>query len=150
MRGMRPPKLHLRPADRKALQAFRSKGQRSAREVNRAHILLALEQKIPAATITSVLGVTRSVVWRTRSAYDEKGLAYALHDVGRSGQPRKYGTDQQAEVVALACSEPPSGAKRWTLRLLVQAAHTRPKLAGITQESVRQFLKKTAANPGAK
>ena len=147
---MRPTELHLSPADRKTLQAFRTQGQHSAREVNRAHILLALEQQIPATTITSVLGVTRSVVWRTRSAYDEKGLAYALHDVARSGQPRKYGTDQQAEIIALACSEPPAGAKRWTLRLLVQAARDRPKLAGITPESVRQFLKKTAASPGAK
>ena len=132
------------------MQDFRTKGQHAAREVNRAHILLALDRKIPAATITSVLGVSRSVVWRTRSAYGEKGLAYALHDVARAGQPRKYGTDQQAEIVALACSQPPSGAKRWTLRLLVQAARDRPKLAGITQESVRQFLKKTAASPGAK
>ena len=55
-----------------------------------------------------------------------------------------------AEIVALACSQPPAGAKRWTLRLLVQAARDRPKLAGITQESVRQFLKKTSASPGAK
>lgn len=150
MWSVRQTELHLSPADHKTLQEFRAKGQHSAREVNRAHILLALEQKIPAATITSVLGVTRSVVWRTRSAYDEKGLAYALHDVARSGQPRKYGTDQQAEIVALACSQPPAGAKRWTLPLLVQAARHRPKLAGITQESVRQFLKKTAASPGAK
>ena len=147
---MRQTDLHLKPAERQTLQDFRTKGQHAAREVNRAHILLALEQKIPAATITSVLGVSRSVVWRTRSAYDEKGLAYALHDVARPGQPRKYGTDQQAEIVALACSQPPSGAKRWTLRLLVQAARDRPKLAGITPESVRLFLKKTAANPGAK
>jgi len=147
---MRQTKLHLKPADRQPLQDFRTKGQHSAREVNRAHILLALDQKIPEGTITAVLGISRSVVWRTRSAYGEKGLAYALHDVARSGQPRKYGTDQQAEIVALACSQPPAGAKRWTLRLLVQAARTRPKLAGITPESVRQFLKKTAASPGAK
>lgn len=147
---MRPTELHLSPADRKTLQAFRTQSQHSAREVNRAHILLALDQKLPAAAITAVLGVSRSVVWRTRSAYGEKGLAYALHDAARSGQPRKYGTDQQAEIVALACSQPPAGAQRWTLRLLVQAARGRPKLAGITQESVRQFLKKTAASPGAK
>jgi transposase len=132
------------------LRDIRAKGRHSAREVNRAHILLALDQRIPEATITSVLGVSRSVVWRTRSAYGEKGLAYALHDVARPGPPRKYGTDQQAEIVALACSEPPAGAKRWTLRLLVQAARERPKLGGITPESVRQFLKKTAASPGAK
>jgi len=147
---MRQTELHLSSADRQKLRDFRTKGQHAAREVNRAHVLLALDQKIPEATITLVLGVTRSVVWRTRSAYGEKGLAYALHDVARSGQPRKYGPDQQAEIIALACSQPPSGAKRWTLRLLVQAARGRPKLAGITQESVRQFLKKTAASPGAK
>jgi transposase len=147
---VRQTELHLKPADRQTLQNFRTQGQHAAREVNRAHILLALDQKLPESTITSVLGVSRSVVWRTRSAYGEKGLAYALHDVARSGQPRKYGTDQQAEIVALACSQPPAGAKRWTLRLLVQAARDQPKLAGITQESVRQFLKKTAASPGAK
>ena len=148
--GMRQTELHLSPADRQTLKALRTKGQHGAREVNRAHILLALDQKLAEATITSVLGVSRSVVWRTRSAYGEKGLAYALHDVARSGQPRKYGTDQQAEIVALACSQPPSGTKRWTLCLLVQAARRRPKLASITPESVRQFLKKTAASPGAK
>ncbi len=147
---MKQTELHLKATDRRTLRDIRAKGRHSAREVNRAHILLALDQRIPEATITSVLGVSRSVVWRTRSAYGEKGLAYALHDVARSGQPRKYGTDQQAEIVALACSEPPVGAKRWTLRLLVQAARDRPKLAGITQESVRQFLKKTTASPGAK
>jgi transposase len=147
---MKQTGLHLSTADRQTLQNFRIKGQHSAREVNRAHILLALDQKIPEATITSVLGVSRSVIWRTRSAYGEKGMAYALHDAARPGQPRKYGTDQQAEIVALACSQPPAGAKCWTLRLLVQAARVRPKLADITQESIRQFLKKTAASPGAR
>ena len=147
---MKQTGLHLSTADRQTLQNFRIKGQHSAREVTRAHILLALDQKISEATITSVLGVSRSVIWRTRSAHGEKGLAYALHDAARPGQPRKYGTDQQAEIVALACSQPPAGAKGWTLRLLVQAARVRPKLADITQESVRQFLKKTPASPGAK
>lgn len=147
---MKQTELHLGAKDRQTLQSFRSKGQHSAREVNRAHILLALDQKLSEATITSVLGVSRSVVWRTRSAYVEKGLAYAVHDVARPGQPRKYGTDEQAEIVALACSQPPAGAKVWTLRLLVQAARVRPKLADITPESVRQFLKKTPASPGAR
>lgn len=147
---MRQTEIHLTETDREALRAFRAKGQRAAREVNRAHILLALDQRIPEATITGVLGVSRNVIWRPRSAYCEKGLDYALYDVARPGQPRMYGTDQQAEIVALACSQPPAGAKRWTLRLLVKAARSRPKLGGITQESVRQFLKKTSASPGEK
>jgi transposase len=86
---VRQTKLHLKATDRRTLRDIRAKGQHSAREVNRAHILLALDQRIPEATITSVLGVSRSVVWRTRSAYGEKGLAYALHDVARPGPPRK-------------------------------------------------------------
>ena len=104
--------MHLTEEDRTALKSFRSKGLHLAREVNRAHILLALDEKVPEALIVQVLGVGR-----TRSAYVEKGLDYALHDVARPGQPRQYGTDQQAEVVALACSAPPRGDKRWMIQL---------------------------------
>ena len=120
-----------------------------AREFNRAHILLALDQNVPENQIMSVLGIGRTAIWRTRSAYLEKGLNYALHDIERTGQPIIYGTDQQAEVVALACSTPPKGAKRWTIDLLTEAARRRPKLKKISRESIRLFLKKTTANPGA-
>jgi len=90
------------------------------------------------------------VIWRTRSAYEEKGLDHALYDVSRSGQPLKYATDQEAEVVALACSQPPEGAACWTIHRLTVAARHRPKLASINRESVRQILKQTSVNLGAK
>src|SRR6266705_1815050 len=125
---MKSNHIHLVPADRRVLEGFRSKGQRSAREVTRAHILLALEAQVPTVQIQQVLGVSRMVIWRTQSAYREKGLDYALYDASRPGQPTKYRTDQQAEVVALACSQPPEGAARWTVRLLTIAARHRPKL----------------------
>ena len=136
--------------DRRFLESFRAKGQHSAREVTRAHILLALEHGVPTPQIQKVLGVSRMVIWRTQSAYREKGLDYALYDVARPGQPAKYGTDQEAEVVALACSQPPEGTSRWTIRSLTIAAGHRPKLEGINRESVRQILKKTSVNLGAK
>src|SRR3989338_4215462 len=146
---MRQTEIHLTEEDKATLKAFRSKGQRMVREINRAHILLALDEKVPESLIMQVLGVGRTVIWRTRSAYVEKGLDYALHDVSRPGQPRQYGTDQQAEVVALACSAPPNGAKRWTIRLLTKVARRRPKLKNISRESISRFLKKTTASPGA-
>ena len=146
---MRQAEIHLSEEDEAALKAFRSKGQHMAREINRAHLLLALDKKVPESVIMQVLGVGRTAIWRTRSAYVEKGLDYALYDVARPGQPRRYGTDQQAEVVALACSAPPKGAKRWTIRLLAKAARRHPKLKNISCESIRRFLKKTTANPGA-
>lgn len=146
---MRQTKINLTEEDRVALKAVRSKGKHLAREVNRAHILSALDQNVLESVIMEVLGVGRTAIWRTRAAYVEKGLDYALHDEARPGQPRKYGTDQEAEVVALACSAPPKGAKRWTIRSLTKAAHLRPKLKKISRESVRRVLKKTAANLGA-
>lgn len=146
---MKQTKMQLTEEDRAVLKSFRFKGQHLAREINRAHILSALDQNIPEKLLMSVLGIGRTAIWRTRAAYVEKGLDYALHDVARPGQPRKYGTDQEAEVVTLACSAPPKGAKRWTIRSLTKAAHLRPKLRKISRESVRLLLKKTAANLGA-
>jgi len=147
---MKAIKIHLTREDKRFLESFRSKGQHLAREVTRSHILLALEEQVPVAQIQQVLGVSRMVIWRTQSGYQEKGLDYALYDAPRSGQPSKYSTDQQAEVVALACSQPPEGAARWTIRLLTIAARHRPKLENINRESIRQILKKTSVNLGAK
>lgn len=147
---MKSRRTKLTSADKRFLETFRSKGQHSARESTRAHILLALEAGVPRVQIQKVLGVSRMVIWRTQSAYEEKGLDYALHDAARPGQPVRYGTDQEAEVVALACSQPPEGAARWTIRLLTIAAGHRPKLAGVNRETIRQILKKTSVNLGAK
>lgn len=146
---MKQTELQLSAADRAALGGVRSKGLHSAREVNRAHLLLALAQGVSERAIMQVLGVSRSTVWRTRQAYLEQGLSYALEDLPRSGQPPKYSTDEEAEVVALACSAPPLGATRWTIHLLTHAARKRPHLKHINRENVRRMLKKTSANRGA-
>ncbi len=147
---MKSHQIKLSAQDKRFLAGFRSKGQHSARETTRAHILSALEAGVSTVPIQKVLGVSRMVIWRTQSAYREKGLDYALYDAARPGQPAKYGTDQEAEVVALACSQPPEGAARWTIRLLTIAAGHRPKLSGVNRETIRQILKKTSVNLGAK
>jgi len=140
--------MQLKEEDRAVLKSFCTKGRHMAREFNRAHILSALDKNVSEKQIMSVLGVGRTAIWRTRSAYLEKGLDYALRDADRPGQPIRYGTDQQAEVVALACSAPPKGARRWTIDLLTKAARRRLALKKISRESVRLFLKKTTVNPG--
>jgi len=145
---MRQTELHLSAVDRVAVEAIRSKGMRSAREVNRAHILLALHRKVPEAQIMAVLGVGRMMIWRTRAAYLDGGLDLALHDVRRSGRPRRYDTEAEARVAALACSHAPSGSTRWTVRLLHEAAQAEPGLRPISRETVRRLLKKTASNLG--
>lgn len=146
---MRQTELHLTDKDRELIESYRAKGLHHAREVNRAHILSALDRNIPEALIMAVLGVGRSVVWRTRSAYLERGAEYALHDVERPGKPRKYDTDVEARISALACSEPPPGAARWTIALLEQAARIQAGIGPISRETVRRLLKKTASSRGA-
>ncbi len=147
---MRQTKIHLNIRHRQQLKAFRSRGLHLAREVNRAHILAALDREVPESQIMAVLGVGRTAIWRTRSAYREKGLDYALHDVARPGKPPKYAAEAEAEITALACSQPPAGARRWTVRLLMSMVRTRPQLHDISRETIRRFLKKTSFSLGAK
>jgi hypothetical protein len=146
---MRQTELLLSKRDRQALDEFRSQGMHMARELNRAHILAALDRKIPESQIMEVLGVGRTAIWRTRAAYLEGGLTFALQDVARPGKPKRYRTDDEAQVAALACSAPPAGAERWTVALLTEAARAHPAMHDISRETIRRFLKKTSSNPGA-
>jgi len=145
---MKQTELQLSTADRVVLDGFRRKGVHPAREINRAHLLIALDSGIEENAICQILGLGRTALWRTRAAYCEGGLKFALHDETRSGQPRKYQTNDEAEMVALVCSAPPSGRKRWTIRLLTAAARELPGLANVNRETVRRMLKKTIASLG--
>jgi hypothetical protein len=147
--AVRQTELYLTDEDRELIDAYRAKGLHHAREVNRAHVLSALDRGVPESQIMAVLGITRTVIWRTRAAYLEGGAEYALHDVARPGKPRQYGADVDAQISALACSEPPAGARRWTLELLEQAARALPGVGPISRETIRRSLKKTASSRGA-
>ena len=146
---MRQTELQLTGEERQLIESFRARGLHHAREVNRAHILAALDREIPESQIMEVLGVGRTAIWRTRAAYLQGGLEYALHDEARPGKPRRYDTDVEAQITALACSTPPEGAKRWTLGLLEQAAQTQAGIGPISRETIRRLLKKTVSNRGA-
>jgi Homeodomain-like domain len=146
---MRQTELQLTDEERQLIESFRTRGLHHAREVNRAHILSALDREIPESQIMEVLGVGRTLIWRTRAAYLQGGLEYALHDEARPGKPRQYDTDVEAQITALACSTPPEGAKRWTLGLLEQAAQAQAGIGPISRETIRRLLKKTASNRGA-
>ena len=146
---MRQTELRLTAKDRELIESYRTKGLHHAREVNRAHILSALDRGVAQAQIMAVLGVGPMLIWRTRAAYLEGGAQYALHDVARPGKPRLYDTDVEAQVTALACSAPPKGAKHWTIVLLEQAAQAQAGIGPISRETVRRLLKKTASSRGA-
>jgi len=61
---------------------------------------------------------------------------------------RKLDGEQEAHLVALACSAPPEGRKRWTLRLLAQRLVQLEVVDAVSHETVRQALKQTASSRG--
>lgn len=146
---MRQIKLYLDDKARELIDSYRAKGLRQAREVNRAHILSALDRGISETQIMAVLGIGRTAIWRTRRACLDGGVEHAVRDAARPGRPRQYDADVEAKISALACSEPPAGARRWTLALLEQAARKQIDVGQISRETIRRLLKKTASNRGA-
>lgn len=145
---MRQTELQLTNSDRAAIDDIRSKGFHHCRVLNRAHALSCLDRGVPEAQIMEVLGMGRTALWRTRAAYVQGGLELAVFDVARSGRPKQYGTDAEAQVTALACTAPPRGRQRWTLVELERAARQERGLGAVSRETVRRMLKKTTSNPG--
>jgi len=142
--------LGLKRRDRIILKGLLEHGEHHAREMMRASILMAISRGVDDATIAQVLGTERTTIWRTRKSYVEGGLQSALYDMPRPGRPIKYEMREQAEIVALACSDPPEGRERWTLTLLTQVARERAGFDSLNRESVRLILKKTSVSLGSR
>jgi hypothetical protein len=93
--------------------------------------------------------VSRSTVARVRQQYAAAGLDAAL---ARRAPDREYRRrldgGQEARLIALTCSAPPAGQKRWTLRLLAERLVALEVIAAVSHETVRQVLKQTRSSPG--
>jgi transposase len=110
--------VQLSTEERQQLQSYIHHGQRSARRINRARILLLADAQCSDDEITTLLGVNRVTVHRIRQSDDEQGLHHTLQEKHRSGAPCKLGGRVEATLTLLACSNPPAGYGRWTLPLL--------------------------------
>ena len=145
---MRRTKIELDRNSVLELENIVKKGKRAVREVNRARILLLSNSGKRNDEIAETLCVNRNTVLGVKKRYLKCGLAGALHDGERSGQPKKYREKEAAEIIALACSSPPHGRKRWSIRLIVEEMKKKKGFEGINRESVRLILKNTTQNHG--
>jgi transposase len=140
--------VQLSTEERQQLQSYIHHGQRSARSINRARILLLADAQCSDDEITTLLGVNRATVHRIRKSYDEQGLHHTLQEKHRSGAPCKIGGRVEATLTMLACSNPPADYGRWTLQLLADKLVELAVIESISLESVRTALKKTRLNLG--
>ena len=139
--------VKLTKAERGALETFVAHGKRSARAITRARILLLADEGRKERDLTEILGVSRGTVYNVRKKYQLKAYAHILdllHDEPRSGRPVVLDSRVEAKVAMIACSAPPAGCGRWTLRLIADKLVKLEVTDAISHESVRRVLKKTA------
>lgn len=161
-----PTKILVRLSNeqRDCLDALTRTGRSHARTIQHARTLLLADasDQGPAwadEKIADALGCSPATVARTRKRFVAEGLDEAVRArKGVPGRPPKIDGVAEAHLIALACSEPPAGRARWTVRLLADRYVALGVEEGwleepVSRETVRQALKKTgsgltASKPG--
>ena len=140
--------VELTPDEREQLLQLMGMGKHSARKLTRARILLKADEGLTDEQIAQALHVGSATVGRVRQRFVEEGLERSLNEGPRPGQKPRLNGKEQAHLIAVACSDPPEGRQRWTLRLLADKAVELSLAESISYETVRQVLKKTNSSPG--
>jgi hypothetical protein len=146
--------VELTEAERAQLRTLVGTGIAPARMLTRARILLKADQGEGGAAwadaaIAGALEVHPATVARIRRQFVEAGMEAAL---SRKRPDRVYARVldgvAEAHLVAVACSDPPTGRERWTLRLLADELVRLEVVAAVSHETVRRTLKQTTSNRG--
>jgi hypothetical protein len=144
-----PYRVELTEAQRAELRGLVGGGVAPARMLTRARILLKADHGEGGpgwsdAAVAGALDVNPSTVVRVRRQFVTEGLAATLE---RKRPDRVYERaldgEQEARLIAVACSETPDGADHWSLRLLAAELVRLEVVPTISHETVRQTLKKT-------
>lgn len=146
-------RVHLTAAERADPERRIATGRSSARALSHARILLHADES-PAgpartdAAIAAAVRVSVPTTERVRRLFVEEGLDRALAGRPRQTPPlAKLDGHQEAQLLALACSAPPDGYARWTLRLLARRLVELAYVDDLSYETVRRVLKKTRSSP---
>ena len=144
--------VRLSEKERTRLKGLLRRGAAPARVQTRARVLLLsdrnageprTDEQVAEAVITSV-----STAKRTRWRFVREGLQAALEEKPRPGRPPKITGEIEAQLTVLACSQPPEGRARWTLRLLATQIVELGYLESISHVAVGNRLKKTRSSHG--
>jgi transposase len=135
----------LTEEERQYLRQMLSGGEEKVRKLARARILLKANEGWTDEALGEALYSSVSTIERTRRRFVEEGLEAALNRRRSTRRyERKLDGNAEAHLVALACSAPPEGRERWTLRLLAEALVSLEQvdIDSVSHETVRQVLKK--------
>ena len=136
--------VKLNEQERQQLQKVVRSGKDKARKITRSRILLLSDASNGKTDqeISHALNVSLGTIFNVRRRYSQEGLTSALNEKDRSGQPKRFKGKQMAKITAIACSKPPEGRARWSLRLLADHVIELDIVDDISYQSVRTILKK--------
>ncbi len=141
--------VRLSDAERSTLNTIISVGKCSAKTILRGNVLLKSDVNNPEGNwtdeaINHSFGLSIKSIERLRKSLVLNGFEFALYQ-GQKRKPRrpKLDGDQEARLIALSCSVPPLGRKRWVLRLLAERMVELEYIESVSHETVRKILKKT-------
>jgi transposase len=134
--------VELSEAEREALRALTSRGTIGVRRYKRARALLGADAGETDAVIAARVGLHPVTLERLRKRLVEEGLEAALAERPRPGARRALGGRQEAHLLALACTTPPGGRKRWTMQLLADRLVELRVVERVSDETVRRALKR--------
>ena len=141
--------VRLTDDEQSTLKTIISKGKRSAKIIFRANVLLKSDLNNPEGSWTDdairhAFGGSIKSIERVRKSLVLNGFECALYQ-GQKRQPRRRKLDgeQEAHLIAVSCSVPPLGRKRWTLRMLATRMIELEYVESVSHETVRKTLKKT-------
>jgi hypothetical protein len=146
--------VRLPEEERASLLTLIGRGAAPARVQTHARILLKANRgeagpEWTDGAISGALEVDPTTVARVRKLYVTEGLEAAVYRKAPDRvYRRKLDGEQEARLVAVACSEPPTGHKRWTLRLLANRLVELEVVEAVSHETVRQTLKQTGSSRG--
>jgi transposase len=142
----------LTETERTYLKQLIAAGTESARKLTHARILLKADQGPDGPgwvdeAIAEAVEVSQPTVSRVRKQYVQEGLQAALNRRAPQREYlRKLDGEQEAKLIALACSKPPKGEARWTLRLLADKLVELEVVDAVSYQTVRRVLKKTISS----
>ena len=143
-------RVTLTAEERDELESMISRGKADARKLAHARILLQVDEAegAPARTdeeVASSLDTSTRTVERVRRRFVEEGIESALlPKPTKRIYARALDGAQEAHLIALACSKPPDGKRRWTLRLLAERVVELGYAEAASHETVRRVLQKTS------
>ena len=141
--------VDLTDAEVDELETMLSSGKHSAHKLTRARILLQVHQGKTDREVARNLDVSLGTVERTREKFVKATcLNEALSDRPHPPKPRKLDAKAEALLVATACSDAPDGRAEWTMQLLANRLVALEVVESISDETVRQTLKKTMSSRG--